>query len=331
MKVLNNKFLKVVIGMIAFALVFSFSAAAQSSGQLEEKEIPLSEFNALNIEDDFEVTVAQGAYSIRLTVDSELAPYVEKYVKAKTLYISYDEKSVPKDIKKLYKAKGAQDPVFRVVVYVPTLEYITLADNVTLTGTDTFLAGKFTLELKDKAQVKMLTVNAQSAKIDMKKNSQAALTLTTERSVEVEAEGNANLKLTLDAKELVVKSSNSSIIAASGKARNVNLSTGGSSQVNVSVQTDRAEITAEGSSKIILAGDGEDLKLKASRSSSLEAVNFRAQNLDADMSGSAVANVDIAKNIKATLVGGSALYYTGSPSFTIGKIVKSTLAPVGTK
>ena len=94
MKALNNKFLKAIIGMFAFALALSFSAAAQTSGQLEEKEIQLSEFNALNIEDDFEVTVAQGAYAIRLTVDSELAPYVEKYVKSKTLFISYDEKSV---------------------------------------------------------------------------------------------------------------------------------------------------------------------------------------------------------------------------------------------
>ena len=214
---------------------------------------------------------------------------------------------------------------------MPTLEAITLSDNATLTGTDPFLAGKFTLELKDKAQVKMLTINAQSAKIEMKKNTQAALTLTAERSIEVITDGNANIKLTLDAKELAVNASGSSIIAASGKARSTNLSTGNSSQVNLSVQTDRVEITAEGSSKINLAGDGEDMKLNASRSSNVEAVNFRAQNLDADLSGSAVASVDIVKSIKATLVGGSALYYSGSPTFTIGKIVKSTLAPVGTK
>lgn len=333
MKVLNNKFLKAVIGMIAFALLFAFSAAAQNpaTGQLEEKEIPLSEFNALNVEDDFEVTVCQGAYGIRLTVDTDLAPYIEKYVKAKTLYISYDEKSVPKDVKKLYKGKGAQIPVFRVVVYVPTLESITLSDNVSLTGTDPFLSGKFELELKDKAQVKMLNVSAQTAKIAMRRNTQAVLNLTTERGIEVAAEGNANLKLTMDAKELVVKASNSAVVAASGKARNVNIDSGSSSQLNLSTQSDRVDINAEGSSKLILAGEGAEMKLKASRSANLEAVNFRCQTLDADLSGSAVANVDVVREIKVCLVGGSALYYSGTPSFRIEKIVKSTLAPIGTK
>lgn len=331
MNTLKNKFLKALIGMFAFTAVLSLSAAAQVSGQLDEKEIPLSEFASLNVADDFEVTIAQGAYGIRVTVDSELAPYIEKYVKSKTLYISYDEKSVPKDIKKLYKGKNAPVPVFRVVVYVPVLESITLSDNVTLTGTDTFQAGKFTLELKDKAQVKMLTVNAQSAKIDMRKNTQAVLNLTTERSIEVEAEGNANLKLTLNGKELAVNASSSSVISASGSARSVNVSTAGSSQLNLSVQADRAEITAEGSSKINLSGEGEELKVKASRSATLDGINFHARSCDADLSGSALVNVDVTKSITATLVGGSALYYSGTPEFSIGKIIKSTLAPYGTK
>jgi len=118
MKRLTDKFLKAIIGMIAFAalaLLAPQSLRAQSfSPKLTDKQIPVSEFNSLNVSDDFEVTLARGAYGVRLTVDEELAPYVEVYVKAKTLYLSYDEKSVPKELRKLYKGRNGLTPVFRV-------------------------------------------------------------------------------------------------------------------------------------------------------------------------------------------------------------------------
>ena len=91
--------------MIAFAAVLFLApqrAAAQSlSAQLTDKDIMVSEFNAVNVSDDFEVTVSRGTYGVRLTVDKELAPYVEVYVRSKVLYISYDEKAVPKEIRKI--------------------------------------------------------------------------------------------------------------------------------------------------------------------------------------------------------------------------------------
>ena len=142
MKLLKDKSLKAVIGMIAFVAVLLVApqrAAAQSlSAQLTDKDIMVSEFNAVNVSDDFEVTVSRGTYGVRLTVDKELAPYVEVYVRSKVLYVSYDEKAVPKELRKQYRGKGALTPVFRVAAYTPMLKAVTLSDNASLIGIDEF-------------------------------------------------------------------------------------------------------------------------------------------------------------------------------------------------
>ena len=107
MKMLNGNSLKAVIGTIAFAVVLlassQRSAAQVLSPQVTDKDIVVSEFNAINVSDDFEVTVARGAYGARLTVDKDLAPYVEVYVRSRTLFITFDEKAVPRDLRKLYR------------------------------------------------------------------------------------------------------------------------------------------------------------------------------------------------------------------------------------
>ena len=332
MKKMNINILNAAIGMVAFigAGCLSAPASAQVVSHLEEKEIQLSEFNAIDIEDDFEVTLVQGAYAVRVSVDADLAPYVEKYVKSKTLYVSYDEKAVPKDIKKNYKGKNAIAPVFRVVVYMPEIESITLSDNASLTGTGEFISSKFKLNLKDKAQVKTLSINTSTADISMKRNAQAALSIQAERSVEATLDGNANMKLSLNAKELAVNASGSAIVAASGKVNTLNLTASNSAELNISLDTNIAKLTGEGSSKMTLTGSADELNVKGVRSSTIDALNFHVTDCVADLSNSALLNVDAAKTLTTTLNGGS-VYYTGTPEFKIVKIIKSTLAPYGTK
>ena len=164
--------------MIAFAAVLILApqrAAAQSlSAQLTDKDITVSEFNAVNVSDDFEVTVSRGTYGVRLTVDKELAPYVEVYVRSKVLYISYDEKAVPKEIRKLYRGKGSLTPVFRVVAHTPELQAVTLSDNATLTGAEEFNANEFELTAAGKAQVKMTPDGVP----ELKMSSEAATRVT---------------------------------------------------------------------------------------------------------------------------------------------------------
>ena len=336
MKILKDKSLTAVIGMIAFAAVLLFApqrAAGQNlSAQLTDKDIVVSEFNALNVSDDFEVTVSKGTYGVRLTVDKELAPYVEVYVRSKTLYISYDDKAVPKEIKKLYRGRGGLTPVFRVVAYTPELRSVSLADNASLTGVEEFTAPEFELTMAGKTQVRNLAVSANSARILMKKNAIATLSVKTERGIEVNTDNNANLRLTFTGKELALTSDGSSVVVAEGGTTTaLNLMTSGSSQVSVTSETGKLDLTTEGSSKLTLTGKATEMLVKGSRSSVVDAFSMPVEKVDATLSNSSSVTVSVSKQVFANLVGGSSLYYSGSPEFRIEKIVKSTLAPYGTK
>ena len=55
------------------------------------------------------------------------------------------------------------------------------------------------------------------------------------------------------------------------------------------------------------------------------------ETIEANLSNSSNVTVTVSNLVYANLVGGSALYYSGTPEFRIEKIVKSTLAPFGTK
>ena len=291
MKMLKDNSLKAIIGMVAFAAVLLMApqrAAAQSlSAQLTDKDITVSEFNAVNVSDDFEVTVSRGTYGVRLTVDKELAPYVEVYVRSKVLYISYDEKAVPKELRKQYRGKGALTPVFRVVAYTPELQAITLSDNATLTGVEEFTAGEFELTTAGKSQVKNLSISATSARISMKKNAVATLNLKTDRGVEVNTDNSANLKLTFTGRELALTADGSSVVVADGgTTRSLNLSTGGSSQVSVISDTEKVEVTSEGSSKLTLTGKAREMEVKGSRSSVVDAFAMPMEEVEANLSNS---------------------------------------------
>ena len=332
---LKDKSLKAVIGMIAFATVLLVApqrAKAQSlSAQLTDKDIMVSEFNAVNVSDDFDVTVSRGTYGVRLTVDKELAPYVEVYVRSKVLYVSYDEKAVPKDLKKMYKGKGALTPVFRIVAYTPELKAVTLSDNATLIGVDEFVTDEFELTAAGKSQVKNLTVSAASARISLKKNAVASLNVKTDRGVEASTDNSSNLKLTFTGRELALTADGSSVVVADGPTKALNLATGGSSQVSVNSDTETLELTTEGSSKLTLTGKAVDMKVKGSRSSVVDAFAMPLETVEATLSNSSTVTVTVSKTVYANLVGGSALFYSGTPEFKIEKIVRSTLAPYGTK
>ncbi len=330
MKTFSIKVLKALIAMTALAFGLCFSTAAQTlAAQLDDKEIPLSEFSSISVGNNFEVTLVKGNYAIKLTVDKELAPYVETYVKSRTLNLSYDSKSVPKEIKKLYRGRNAMAPVFRAIIFLPQLESISLADNASLTGAELFDADKFSLSIGDKSMVKNLSVNARSAYIGARKNSQAIVDLHVEGPAELAVDGNANVKLNLTAEEFSVSAAGSSQSSITDKCKSLNISSSASSLLSLFSKSEKASVSLEGNSKISLSGEADKMTLKSSRNSKLDALSFQVEEIEASMAGSSDAVISVEKVLDVTLTGGSELLYNGSPEFRIGKIVKSTLAPYG--
>ena len=325
MKNVFNKLLCLAV----LASAFAFPSRAQFVNHLEETTLPVGEFTMVSANGDFEVTLSKGSYGVRLTTDKNLTPYVQVYVRSNTLYLTYDEKSVPKDIKKLYKGKNASQPVFRAVVSMPQLNGINLDDNVILSSAEAFYGSDVVITLTDKAQVRNLTVQGNSITVDMKKNSQAALTLTADKKMEVTTDDKAILKLAEKAREITLNAKGNSDNALSGEGEILNLNLSEKTTSNVSHRTKNAVLNVGGSSKLILTGTGEYLEVKGGKNAEVEAVAFPVKTMKAELDGGKV-NVAVEKEMNVTLLGGSSLFFTGSPTLIVNKIVKSTLAPAGT-
>ncbi len=325
---MKNVFSKLLC-LAVLASAFAFPSRAQFVNHLEETTLPVGEFTMVSANGDFEVTLSKGSYGVRLTTDKNLTPYVQVYVRSNTLYLTYDEKSVPKDIKKLYKGKNASQPVFRAVVSMPQLNGIELDDNVILSSAEAFYGSDIVISLTDKAQVRNLTVQGNSITVDMKKNAQAALTLTADKKIEATTDDKAILKLAEKAREITLNAKGSSDNALSGEGEILNLNLSEKTTSNVNQRTKNAVLNVGGSSKLILNGAGEYLEVKGGKNAEVEAVAFPVKTMKAELDGGKV-NVAVEKELNMTLLGGSSLFFTGSPTLIVNKIVKSTLAPAGT-
>ena len=325
---MKNLFSKLLC-LAVLASAFAFPSRAQFVNHLEETTLPVGEFTMVSANGDFEVTLSKGSYGVRLTTDKNLTPYVQVYVRSNTLYLTYDEKSVPKDIKKLYKGKNASQPVFRAVVSMPQLNGINLDDNVILSSAEAFYGSDVVITLTDKAQVRNLNVQGNSITVDMKKNTQAALTLTADKKMEVTTDDKAILKLAEKAREITLNAKGNSDNALSGEGEILNLNLSEKTTSNVSHRTKNAVLNVGGSSKLILTGTGEYLEVKGGKNAEVEAVAFPVKTMKAELDGGKV-NVAVEKEMNVTLLGGSSLFFTGSPTLIVNKIVKSTLAPAGT-
>ena len=163
----------------------------------------------------------------------------------------------------------------------------------------------------------------------MKKNAQAALTLTADKKIEATTDDKAILKLAEKAREITLNAKGSSDNALSGEGEILNLNLSEKTTSNVNQRTKNAVLNVGGSSKLILNGAGEYLEVKGGKNAEVEAVAFPVKTMKAELDGGKV-NVAVEKELNMTLLGGSSLFFTGSPTLIVNKIVKSTLAPAGT-
>lgn len=307
--------------------------AARASAQTKEISHDFSHFNSLSVSDGFQISlVKSNSYAATIYVDGPLAEFVEAYVRGKVLHINFNEKAVPKETKKLYKGKNALTSSFRATVYLPDLESIELTDGASLAATDEFDASRFTVNLTDKASIKSLNIRCNTAEIDLKKNSNASLRIQADNKISAVTEGNALLKVAGTAADFSADSAGSSSLTGEVRATaSVTLSSTGSSNMKISTDTDRVFIVTSRSSKLAITGSATNATIKGSNVSSIDANNFPVVEADVVLSGSSRANVNASELLGVSLTDGSSLYFSGSPQFRITKIIRSTLAPYGTK
>ena len=291
------------------ATIFMFaSISVLSFAQTRTVEHEFSEFDAISVSDGFKVTMVEKAgYNAKFKVSDALESYIQCYVKAGTLYIGIDEKSVPKEVKKSFKGKNSDGPVLEATVYVPVLNSVTLNDNSTFSSDGSLSSNDFKLSLSGTSSITNLNVSANSASLSVSKKSKlSSINVKVVDKVTVNAEGSASVVLEFSAKTLEVNNSGSADLAING-------------------QCETTSVCTAGSAKLSLAGKASILNVSGTGGSSkIDAVTMSVDDVNVSLDGASLT-VTPAKNLSLDLGKGASVCYSGDPLVKIVKIQNATV------
>jgi len=300
--------LSIIIGTIGLII-----AGSPMNAQTKVVNHDFSVFTGIDVQDDFEVSISNSDnYSIRLTVSEALTDYIQTYVKAQTLHIFLDTKSIPSDVKKMFKGKNAIKPVLKAVIFMPTINKINMSDNSSINSTTPFeTATSFSLNMSGKTMISNLNIKANSADITMSKNSNADITVSAD-NITASTSGSSNLKLAKSGKELTLDPSGSSII-------------------NVSGNNSKVVVKSSGPSKVSIIGSTTDLSVSGSGSGIIDALGLVTSTASIGVKGSASVTESATDTLTLDISDGCKVIFTGDPKVVITNIKNSSVSRYGVK
>lgn len=300
MKTFEINLLKVAI------LIATLIIAVNLSAQTKNIAHDLSAFNGVSAT-DFETSVIKSdAYKVEMTVNSDIADYIQSYVINNNLYLSVDKKSFPSEVKKKYNARNTPKPVIKAVVYMPELSSLSLDGEASFTGTESFKPEKFSLTTAGKSVVRNLKVISSDAQLDLSKAS--------------------NVSLTVDADNLTVKQEGSSLLGLTQTSSQLKIEQSGPSSSDISGEFSEVNLVSSGSAKVKIYGNAKNLDVKGSGSSVVDALNLQTPQATVKLSGSCQLTENASDAISVELSGNSVLVFNGDPKFNIVNIKSSSVS-----
>lgn len=294
----------------SFAVAISIAASVVTGfSQTRSVEHDLSPFEAIEASNGFKVTVSRSdLYGVKLTIDDALESYVDCYVKAGVLYLSLDEKKVPKDVKKQYKGRNSGDPTLVAVVYMPVLKSLTLNDESEFYNSGNLSGDSFSLSMTGNSKTSDLKIVSKTVSVTIGKNARLA-------NANVSAEG--DFTFSADGKSTAV---------VTCAAENLNLNISGSSEINLSADIEKkTAITTAGSSKASVSGNSNELSITGkSISSKIDASLFKVSSAVLSTTGT-TADIAPEKSLELDLGKGTEISYSGDPAVKIVKIQNATV------
>ncbi len=300
-KVMNIKHLSLIIATAVLT-------ASLSTAQTRTVEHEYSEFDAVSVSGGFKVTfVEQEGYNAKFKVSDALESYIQCYVKAGTLYIGVDEKSIPKEVRKSFKGNDSDGAVLEATVYVPALNSITLSDNATFSSAAELNAADFSLNMSGSSCITDLNVNALSAVISVSKKSKlSSIHVKAGDKVTLNAEGNAGAALEYSSKTLEINNAGSAGLAVKGQCGTLSVCTAGSAGLSLSGSAGTLNVTGKGNSSVI------------------DAAALLVDDVNVSLDG-AELTVAPGKNLSLDLGKGACVCYSGDPMVKIVRIQNATV------
>ena len=138
--------------MLLLSVVSGFTAGAVA----KQTSISLSPFSNLKVAGTFSVSLVRGAdYRALVTVEESYMDYIICQVTDGVLKIDIDERRVPAEIKRQFRAKGTSDTAFSAIIYVPELIRSVELDGkaVLCDSEDVFDKGRVAFDLDDNSNM----------------------------------------------------------------------------------------------------------------------------------------------------------------------------------
>lgn len=213
--------------VLAGLLLSSFGLFAQKQIVVEHD---YAAFDAISATDYFEIAIVPSDdYSVKITTDYQIEDYILAYVKDGVLTLTIDEKGMPSDIKKEFKARSsAFVPVAQVCL--PNLKSLTISGNSVLNCERTIAADSLSINLGKTAIIKKATVEADNLSLNMTHKSQAYMTADA-MTVDLKAIDNSRGSIKVTADSLRARASNYANFELYGSSHYVSLKNEGNAKV----------------------------------------------------------------------------------------------------
>ena len=296
---------KIIIS--AIALVVSLFAVAQ----VKTTDYNYSSFKGISADSDFDVTVSFGSeYKVSVQAETSYMQYINVGVSAGVLEISLNEKTVPAEVKKLYKGVN---PAFKATVVMPVaLESVRLKGKSSLSVQGEIKSdADVSISVADNAELKKISVSAPSCNVSLEKKGSAEIVFVGDK-ITVAAAGSSTLDLTRDVKE--------SEFALSGAA---NLVLRGTS--------DSMTISTKGTSKAALNGSAANVEYILGGTSNINAVGLESSNAKVTMSGLCSLTEAAKDSLKINITAGASLVFDGSPVIDIETVKNASVTHYNSK
>lgn len=297
---------KLLLGIICCAVLFCCPARAQQPMQYS---IDLSAFSAMDLSGPFQVSVVQGTqYRALITVLEPYREYVECYVNAGVMTLTLDEKRVPAEVKRQFRAKGTADPVFSAIVYVPqALQEVSMSGKALLHDSDDiFDKEAVSFNLDGQAQVKSLSLATSVFKLDMEGKSVADFNVTC--------------------RESIVKASQSAQLAIDEHTESSFYKVQGSAKLRMVSNCSHFEMAAKSNCVVHLSGRAERATFDMGGTCEVDGTRFDVSDADVTMSSVCKLCVAASRKLKVNLNGGSTLHFAGDPVIEIDNIRSATMS-----
>jgi len=273
----------------------------------EQYEFNVSGFTGVSVADGFKVTMMPGdKYMAVVDMEPELYDFVSCTTEGSILKLIYDEKKIPKEIRQAHDTKKK---VFEVKIYVPNrINSIKLSGKSVLRTEEDVIGGEnISIQASNQAVIDNLTLDDSG-------------------TVNIILEDKSNARISASCKTLMTSAQDNSTLDLTHNSEESNISASGSSNIVVRGETTSLSIESKDSSKSIINGKTSEANYTCSGlGSDVNVSNLTCEKAVVNMKGSCKMSVGNVSSLEITLTGGATLNYSGDPVFKIKQIKSSNV------